>query len=157
MKKVTLRQINKTNFSECIKLKVAPNQENFVAPNLFSLAQAKVNPLLFPFAVYDDKIRGFDPTENDPMVGFVMYQIMDGVGFVTRLLIGEKFQNQGYGKATMIEVIRRLKMMPEIEYIGTSVAKENKVAEKLYRDLGFIDGDKLDEREFYLKLNWDPK
>lgn len=157
MKKVTLRQINKINFFECIKLKVAPGQENFVASNLFSLAQAKANPLLYPFVVYDDKVRGREPNENEPMIGFVMFQIMDGVGFVTRLLIDEKYQNQGYGKATMVEVIRRLKMMPEIEYIGTSVAKENQVAEKLYRDLGFIDGDKLDEREIYLKLDWDPK
>ena len=54
-------------------------------------------------------------------------------------------------------MLRRLQMTPEIEYIGTSVAKGNPAAEKLYRHLGFIDGDKLDEREIYLKLDWDPK
>jgi len=41
--------------------------------------------------------------------------------------------------------------------IGTSAAKGNTIAEKLYRDLDFIDGDKIDERKIYLKLNWDPK
>ena len=43
------------------------------------------------------------------------------------------------------------------ECIGTLAAKGNQVAEKLYRDLDFIDGDNIDERGIYLKLNWDPK
>jgi hypothetical protein len=107
MDKVTLRSNTKGIFHECISLKVASDQEDFIAPKVYSLAQAKVNPLLTPLA--------------------------------------------------MIEVIWRLKMMREIECIGTSVAKGNQVAEKLYRDLDFIDGDKIDEREIYLKLNWDPK
>lgn len=157
MKKVTLRPIKKENFHECINMKVAPGQENDVAPNVYSLAQAKVNASLTPLAIYDNKIRGVEPGVDDPMVGFVMYQVMSGVGFIMRLMIDPRFQGQGYGKATMVEVIRQLKMMPEMEYIGTSVAKGNPIAEKLYRDLGFIDGDKLDEREIYLKLDWDPK
>jgi len=157
MQKVTLREITKDNFIECINLKVAPGQESYVAPNVYSLAQAKVNPLLTPFAIYDDRIRGHEPDAENPMLGFVMYQIMDGVGFIVRLMIDAKYQNQGYGKAAMVEVLRRLKMMPEIEYIGTSVLKGNHKTEKLYRDLGFVDGDKIDDRELYLKLDWDPK
>jgi len=157
MKNVTLRPIIQENFHECINLKVAPDQEEFVAPNVYSLAQAKVNPLLTPLAVYDDAIRAREPSENDPMIGFVMYQVMSGAGFIMRLMVDMRYQGNSYGKATVVEVIRRLKKMPEIEYIGTSVPKGNPVAEKLYRDLGFIDGDKLDQREIYLKLDWDPK
>jgi diamine N-acetyltransferase len=122
-----------------------------------SLAQAKVNPLLRPFLVYDDSIRAREPTPTEKPVGFVMYQIMDGVGFIMRLMIDPAFQGQGYGFATMVEVIRRFKMMPEIEYIGTSVLKTNHVAHDMYRKLGFVDGTKLDEREYYLRLDWDPK
>jgi hypothetical protein len=47
----------------------------------------------------------------------------------------------------MIEVIRRLKMTPEIGLIGTSFSKRNHVAEILYRDLGFNQGEKIDDRE----------
>ena len=43
------------------------------------------------------------------------------------------------------------------ECICTSVAKGNQVAKKLFGDMDFIDGDKIDEWEIYLKLNWDPK
>jgi diamine N-acetyltransferase len=152
MKKVTLREITKENFLECINLKVSKEQENFVAPNVHSIAQSKVNTLLTPLAIYDDNIRGHEPGPDDHMIGFVMYQIMDGVGFIMRLMVDQRFQGLGYGMAAMIEILRRLKMMPEIEYIGVSVTKGNDIVEKFYRNLGFIDGDKIDEREIYLKL-----
>ncbi|NNE55200.1 MAG: GNAT family N-acetyltransferase, partial [Flavobacteriales bacterium] len=118
--RITLRAIDQANFRDCIDLKVSPDQEPFVAPNVFSLAQAKANPLLTPLAIYDGSICGHEPGENDPMVGFLMYQIMDGVGFVVRMMIGSPYQKRGYGRAAMVEVIRRFKLMPEIEYIGTS-------------------------------------
>ena len=86
-----------------------------------------------------------------------MYQVMEGVEFIMRLMVDPSVQGQGYGKATMVEVIRRLKMMPDVEYIATSVLKTNDTAHKMYRSLGFVDGDKLDDREYYLKLKWDPK
>lgn len=90
------------------------------------------------------------------MVGFVMYQLMDGVGFIMRLMIDEAHQGQGYGRAAMREVLRRLKATPEVERIATSVAKGNAYVERFYRGLGFVDSEKLDERELYLKLDWTP-
>lgn len=57
-KRVALREITKANFHECIRLKVAADQAEHVAPNVYSLAQAKVNPLLHPFAIYDGAILG---------------------------------------------------------------------------------------------------
>ena len=54
-----------------------------------------------------------------------------------RLMVDEKYQGQGYGKATMIEVIRRLKLYPDVEIIASSYRKENKIAARLYESLGF--------------------
>ena len=54
-----------------------------------------------------------------------------------RLMIDNKYQRQGYGRATMIEVIRRLKLSPDVEIITTSYRKENEVAARLYQSLGF--------------------
>ena len=157
MKKVLLRDVTRENYRDCVNMVVRDDQLAFVAPNMQSLAEAKVNPLLHPHMVYDDRIRGMPPGPDDPPVGFVMYQLMEGVAFVTRLMIDPRFQGQGYGRATMVECIRRFKMMPDIEFIGTSVLKTNDAAHALYRSLGFVDGPKEDEREFYLKLDWDPK
>jgi diamine N-acetyltransferase len=155
-KRVALREITKANFHECIRLAVAADQTDHVAPNVFSLAQAKVNPLLHPFAIYDGAILGREPCDDEPMVGFVMYQVMDGIGFIMRLMVDEAHQGQGSGRAAMVEVLRRLKATPEVERIATSVAKDNAYVERFYRNLGFIDSEKLDERELYLKLDWTP-
>jgi diamine N-acetyltransferase len=71
------------------------------------------------------------------MVGFTMYEITAGVGFILRLTIERKYQHQGYARATMLEVIRRLKLYPEVEIIPTSYQRGNETASKLYRSLGF--------------------
>jgi len=73
------------------------------------------------------------------MVGFTMYELVAGVGFILRLMIDRNYQRQGYGTATMIEVMRRLRLHPEVERIATSHRKENVAVAGLCRNLGFRD------------------
>ena len=54
-----------------------------------------------------------------------MYALSNARGFILRLMIDEKFQRRGYGKAAMVEVIRRLKLHPEVERIATSHDRKN--------------------------------
>lgn len=136
MVKVHLRKVTQENFRECLNLQVAESQKNLVATTTQSLAEAYVNPNFVPLAVYDAAACGYEQPEV-PMIGFTMYEIVAGVGFVMRLLIDSKYQHQGYGRATMVEVIRRLKLCPEVEVIATSYRKENEIAAKLYQNLGF--------------------
>ena len=42
--KVTLKDIDRENFRAAVKLEVNEDQKNFVAPNVFSIAQSKVEP-----------------------------------------------------------------------------------------------------------------
>ena len=51
MANVHLREVTVENFQECIELTVNAAQEGLVASNIKSLAEAKVNPNLFPFAI----------------------------------------------------------------------------------------------------------
>ena len=136
MVRVHLRSITKDNLEECLALQVKDSQQNLVATNAKSLAQAYVDSNLFPLAIYDAAACGYEQPEV-PMIGFTMYEIFVGVGFIMRLAIDRKYQGQGYGRATMIEVIRRLKLCPNVEIIATSYLKENKIAAKLYHDIGF--------------------
>ena len=156
MAKVHLRKVTLDNFQECISLEVKENQKEFLATNVKSLAQAYVNPNLFPFAIYDGAVMGYIQPQL-PMIGFVMYEIVGGIGFILRLMIDSKYQQQGYGKATMLEVIRRLKLYPEVELIATSYKRGNEAASKFYRSIGFIDWDIEwainHEAEVYLKLD----
>src|SRR5262245_16397511 len=81
---------------------------------------------------------GFEKLEV-PMVGFTMYELSAGVGIIRRLMIDQRFQGRGYGRAAMLEVIRRLKLHPEVGMIATRHRRENEAAAKLYGSLGFVE------------------
>ena len=136
MAKVHLRKVTRENFRECLDLQVTASQQDLVATTTQSLAEAYVDPNLFPLAVYDAAACGYEQTEV-PVIGFTMYEIAAGVGFIMRLMIDEKYQRRGYGRATMIELLRRLKLHPNVEIIATSYQKGNEIAARLYRSLGF--------------------
>ena len=141
---VEFRKITPQNFGECIKLKVADGQEKFVAPNVYSIAEAKIFPFRNPFAVYAD----------DQMVGFVMYGFNedDGRFYLGRLMIDEKFQRRGYGKAATREVIERLKQTDGCQEVYLSFVPENTVAEQLYQSVGFKRTGEISDGEIVMRF-----
>jgi diamine N-acetyltransferase len=108
---------------------VMEDQKYFVAPNVYSLAEAKADGVSIPLAIYNE----------NTMVGFIMYCFDqdEGTGYIDRLMIDERYQRHGYCKASMLEVIQRLEKIPECKRIQTSFAHANSVADALYTSLGF--------------------
>jgi diamine N-acetyltransferase len=156
---VHLRRVTADNEQDCLRLRVHDAQAAFVATNAKSLAQAKAEPKLVPLAVYDRAARGYlEPPV--PMIGFVMYEIDCGVGSILRLMIDRAHQGKGYGRATLVEVIRRLRLEPEVEMIVTSHRHDNAVVAQLFRSLGFVpwelEGIRLKPGEIYLRLPAEP-
>ena len=97
-----LRKITGNNYDECLNLKVSDAQKNFVASNIYSLAQAWVfYNTAYPFAIYAD----------DVMVGFVMmgYDKEKNIYDIWRFMIDEKYQGKGYGRAARYLAIEYLK------------------------------------------------
>src|SRR5436853_5515397 len=123
---VSLREITRDNWLECVRLKVADDQQKFVASNAVSLAQSKYEPECVPLAAYD----------GDKIVGFVMYRPEDyGISklwFIDRLMVGTQYQGKGYGRAAMEALIARLKAAPGFNAILISFIPGNVAAEKLY-------------------------
>ncbi|OGC95381.1 MAG: hypothetical protein A2W25_10405 [candidate division Zixibacteria bacterium RBG_16_53_22] len=126
---ITLRVITMGNFRECLALKLEPGQKNFVASNLYSLAEAKADGISVPPAVYS----------GETMVGFVMYWYDEEnkYGHIERLMMDRRHQRKGYGRAAMVEVIERLKENPGIREIEVSFEHDNVGADRLYASLGF--------------------
>jgi diamine N-acetyltransferase len=127
---ITLREINKDNWLECILLEVRPEQASFVAPNLFSLVQALFNPSWVPLAIY----------HQETMIGFVMFgkkNPEDRTYWIFRLMIDGRHQGKGYGKAAMQGVIRLLQEMSDCQEISLTYREGNVIAENLYSSLGF--------------------
>ena len=134
---ISLREITPENFNECVNLKVGDAQKKFVASNVYSIAQSKIYPTHLPFAVYD----------GEEMVGFVLYgfDVEEERFYLGRLMIDEKFQGKGYGRAATMEVIERLKQVEDCKEIYLSFVPENKNAEKLYESIGFKRTGELNE------------
>jgi diamine N-acetyltransferase len=77
------------------------------------------------------------PARESTMKGFVMYEVREGTGFIMRVMIDQAFQRQGYGRATIVEVIRSLRLVPEVRIIAVSHRSDNQPAAALYASLGF--------------------
>ncbi|MBO4367926.1 MAG: GNAT family N-acetyltransferase [Clostridia bacterium] len=138
-----LRAIDGYNFNRVIKLKVKPEQEDYVASNVFSLAQAYAMPECRPWAVYE----GMDP------VGFVMYALDadEHEYWIYRLMTDAAHQGKGYGRQALrlaIEKIRAEAGKGRDIYI--SFEPENAAARKLYESEGFVpDGRTVDGETVY--------
>ncbi|HYH85539.1 MAG TPA: GNAT family N-acetyltransferase [Pyrinomonadaceae bacterium] len=144
---VTLRDVDRENFKRCVKLEVREDQKNFVASNVYSIAQSKVEPTFATQAVYD----------GDEMVGFVMYgyDTDDDCYCIARVMIDKNHQGKGYGRAAMEEVVRRLRETPDCREVALSIEPENEVAERLYESLGFKKTGEVVQGEVAMRLKFD--
>ncbi|HEX8560036.1 MAG TPA: GNAT family N-acetyltransferase [Pyrinomonadaceae bacterium] len=144
---ITLRDVDRENFRRCIQLEVHEGQRDYVASNLFSIAQSKVEPAYRTQAVYD----------GEEMVGFVMYgyDAEEGCHAVSRVMIDKNHQGKGYGRALMTEVVRRLRAEPGCRQIALSVNPANRPAAALYESLGFVKTGEVSHGEDVMRLRFE--
>jgi diamine N-acetyltransferase len=146
---ITLRDIDKTNWLTCIKLRPGEEQRYFIASNLFSLAEAKVYPECVPMGIY----------YGETMVGFLMYapdQEAQGSYWIVRFMVDRDYQGKGYGTAAMREVIRLLENQAGVDQLLLSVVPENTAAEEFYTRLEFEKTDRKVEDEQVMRLILNP-
>lgn len=142
---VTFREITKDNLREAAHLKVAPGQEGFVASNEYSVAQSKFYPTWTPLGIYD----------GDVMVGFLMYgkdEDGDGAYWIIRLMVDERYQGRGFGRAAMKALLRLLREKPDCGDIFLGYEPENTQAVALYRSLGFLETGRVEGGEIVVRL-----
>ena len=134
---VSLRKIGKENFEAVTKLNVGDGQKTFVAANVMSIAQTTVYRYLIPRAVYDD----------DELVGFALYgkDPESKKYYIVRLMIDEKFQGRGLGKAATLKLIEKMSENEDCKEVFLFFVPDNKGAEKLYSTLGFEKTGVIDE------------
>ena len=143
---VELRKITEDNYNECLALKVSEGQQSFVSPNVYSLAQAWVyHGNAYPYAIYADNI----------MVGFIMmgYYAEKGVYDIWYLMIDEKFQRRGYGKAALALGVAYLKKEFDVKEIFLCFEPSNAAAEALYESAGFKRTGEVDGDEIIMRLD----
>ena len=144
---ITLRDIDRENFRAAVRLEVHDDQKSFVAPNVYSIAQSKVEPAYNVQAVYD----------GDEMVGFVMYgwDEEEGGHCLARLMIDQNQQGKGYGRAATEAVIERLRAEPGCRQVVLSVNPANANAQALYESLGFVKTGEVSHGEEVMRLRFE--
>ena len=142
---LTLQPVTAGNWRALIKLKVREDQTQFVASNLYSIAESQ-------FGYEDEGHWDFYPfgayVVGEP-VGFVMYchnfKHSRFQAFIMRLMVDERFQGKGYGREIMQKVLDGFRANEQINNVGISYEPHNEGARKLYASLGFVEpGEMLD-------------
>ena len=134
---VTLRPVQADNWQDCIALKPAPGQEDWIPSNLYSIAEAQFYPEARSRAVYN---------LADQLVGYALYGLDIHTGYwkVFRLMIDHSFQQQGYGRAALGQVLEEIGREPDGDRVWICYQDANTAARQLYAQFGFeeqeIDG-----------------
>ncbi|MDO5062808.1 MAG: GNAT family N-acetyltransferase [Peptostreptococcaceae bacterium] len=123
------REIDKSNYWDCMELTIDDSQEGFVADNKQSLVEASYEEGLYTLGIY----------HKDIMVGFVLYDYDENFpGWaMSRLMIGKQFQGKGYGKQAVVAFFDYFRKKHKADKLYISVSLENIVAYKMYISLGF--------------------
>jgi len=136
---------------ECIALEVLPEQNNFVASNAISLAQAYTKNKAYAETNKGNIVAPYAVYENGKMVGFAMYgyylpeDTEDSYSkdeyfyYFWRLLIDRNHQGRGIGRETVRQVMEEIKTKPcgEASYCYVSYKPTNIVSKTLFTSYGF--------------------
>ena len=147
MNEITLRKIDESNFLDAFALKLGEGQEAFVSHPIRSLAQAYVYySQCTPFGIYH--------AEN--MVGYVMviYDYDLEEYNIWHMMIDEKYQRKGYGRAAMEQCLTYIAQKPfgVSNRVVLTCNRENPNAIGLYKKLGFSETGNEDGEEVELSL-----
>jgi diamine N-acetyltransferase len=143
---VTLRPVTKETVRDICRLKVAPEQEQFVAPNAVSIAQAYFEPESAWFrAVYAEEVPvGFVMLEDDPANATYM---------LWRFMIDARYQGCGYGRRALELLIEHVRTRPGAKALLTSCVPGDGSPCPFYEKIGFVYTGDVDEDELVMRLD----
>jgi diamine N-acetyltransferase len=138
MMTITLQEVTPSNWRAIVALHVAPEQEDWVAPNHYSLLEAAygfegelAHLKLVPLAIY----------AADTPVGFLLYNAGPTLDrfFIMRLMIDHLHQGNGYGRAALSQLLELFRAYPQATEVAVSYNQGNTPARQLYLSCGFVE------------------
>jgi len=133
--RITLREVTAENVNAILRLSVQEHQQQLIASNAVSIAQAHFRPEAWFRAIYADETP----------VGFVMlYDSHLGAQppphdyyEVWRFMIDARYQGKGFGRRAMELVIAHVKTRPNAKRLYLGHRREPGNAGGFYQKLGF--------------------
>lgn len=144
---VHFKGITEDNFDAVVQMR-RPTGENFVASNMYSLAQAwlyRNNNDVYPFAIYNDELP----------VGFMMLDedVEKRCLVIWRIMFPPEHQNKGYGTQAVKQIIQMARRSGKYDFMIADYVPENKIAKRVYEKLGFKPtGEVVNNGEIELRL-----
>lgn len=133
--KVKLKKVTADNWEEVVELELRASQEDLVASNLYSVAEAQFDPDARPRAIYAGK----------RVVGFLMYDVQKTKGKAAKeasiyhFMIDGKHQGKGYGRAALSKALEEIRAIPGVNRISICYMPKNPVAKPFYASSGFVE------------------
>ncbi|HEM6302931.1 TPA: GNAT family N-acetyltransferase [Streptococcus suis] len=129
---IRLELVNKENFNEVLQVQLAPQDQRRVASVEYSLAQAwlyREEENILPYAV----------RSGQKVIGFLLLSLLaeDKSYYVWRLLIDKDFQNRGFGKEVIRQVIGKAKADPLCHKISIHYVIGNHKMRYILEKFGF--------------------
>lgn len=153
---IRLELVNRENWEEASDLAVSEDHERFVAPNLYSIAEAQFYDGVNAYVIYNE----------EEIVGFTLYGAWKNCDedsskekyppsyfWIWRFMITEGERFKGYGKEAMKIIINKALEAGFTEiYLSTEPCNDKAI--KFYQSLGFVTTGVIqhDEEVFRLKL-----
>ena len=140
---IELRAISEDNFRECLRLRASVENEDFVDPVTYSLAEAWVYYQdTRPFAIYSD----------DTIVGFVSMYVGEDNYQIINFLIDDAFQRKGYGSKAVKLCIEYLQREFSACRISAPVKMEHIAAQEFCIKQGFCLSDTIEDGYVFMRL-----
>ncbi len=130
---IVLRPLNRDNWEACTALAVAPEQNTWVAPNVYSIAEAQFLTGFSSAAVY----------LGETMVGYALFgpdADDGGIYWIHRLMIDARYQGKGYGYAAIRRIIEEIAGRPDRSgKARIGYHPDNEAARHVYAKAGFVE------------------
>ena len=126
---VSLREVTQETVNSILNLRVTKEQEQFVASNAISIAEAYFSEDAWFRAIYADETP----------VGFLMLSDQSDKGeyFLWRFMVDVQHQGKGYGRRALELLIDHVKTRPNAKELFLSHVPGTGSPEGFYRKLGF--------------------
>ncbi len=154
---ITLEKITWDNWESCLRLRVKDEQDDFIASNMYSLAQSYV-------ALLNDELppMTYAICKDNSVIGFVMmyHDTAEESDYseesygICRFMIDKDFQGKGYGKEAFAKALYLIKTFPQGDAVSVflSYAPQNEAARKLYASFGFVETGEISDGEVVARL-----
>jgi diamine N-acetyltransferase len=141
---VTLREVTADSLDQILGLKVNAEQEQFVANNAVSIAEAYFEEKAWFRAIYADETP----------VGFLMlYDDPDSpTYYLWRFMIDARYQGSGFGRRALELLIEHVRTRPNATELTLSYVPADGSPQPFYAGLGFIDTGEIHDGENVMRL-----